>query len=104
MPQGNHITEFNRLHEKVHYGVADDERKDAVSTIFYAGWIVSGFIFLYLALNHGWDAAMLALLAVAIAGSILWLINSWWKRRLYMKYSPDSKIERQLNTELPDEQ
>ena len=65
---------------------------------------MSGFIFLYLALIHGWDAAMLALLAVAIAGSILWLINSWWKRRLYMKYSPDSKIERQLNTELPDEQ
>lgn len=103
MPQGNHTIEFNRLHEKVHYVVTDDERKDAVSTIFYVGWIVSGLIILYLSLNYGWDAAMLALLAVAIAGSILWLINSWWKRRLYMKYSPDSKIERQLNTELPDE-
>ena len=104
MPLGNHIIEFSRLHEKVHYVVADDERKDAVSTIFYVGWIVSGLIILYLALNHSWDAAMLALLAVAIAGSILWLINSCWKRRLYMKYSLDSNTERQRNTELPDEQ
>ena len=99
MPQGNHIIEFNRLHEKVLYVVADDERKDAVSTIFYVGWIVSGLIILFLALNYGRDAAMMALLGVGIAGSILWLVNSWWKRRLYMKYSPDHKIPRQLYTE-----
>ena len=99
MSEGNRNIEFNRLHEIVLYVVANDERKDTVSTIFYVGWIVSGLVILFLALNYGRDAAMIALLAVATAGSILWLINSWWKRRLHMKYSPDNKIQQQIYTE-----
>jgi len=99
MSQGSQNIEFNRLHEKVLYVVADDERKDAVSIIFYVGWIVSGVVILFLALNYGRDAAMAALLAVSIAGSILWLINTRWKRRLHMKYSPDNKVQQQLYTE-----
>ncbi len=99
MQQRNHNIEFKRLHEIVLYVVADDERKDAVSTIVYVGWIVSGLVLLFLTLIYGRDAAMMALLAIAIAGSILWLINTWWKRRLYLKYSPDSKVQQQLHTE-----
>ena len=99
MQQRNHNIEFNRLHEIVLYVVADDERKDAVSTIVYVGWIVSGLVLLFLTLIYGRDAAIMALLVIAIAGSILWLINTWWKRRLYLKYSPDSKVQQQLHTE-----
>ncbi|MGB5427863.1 MAG: hypothetical protein WBN95_13870 [Gammaproteobacteria bacterium] len=99
MQQRNHNIEFNHLHEIVLYVVADDERKDAVSTIVYVGWIVSGLVLLFLTLIYGRDAAMMALLVIAIAGSILWLINTWWKRRLYLKYSPDSKVQQQLHTE-----
>ena len=99
MQQRNHNIDFNRLHEIVLYVVADDERKDAVSTIVYVGWIVSGLVLLFLTLIYGRDAAMMALLVIAIAGSILWLINTWWKRRLYLKYSPDSKVQQQLHTE-----
>ena len=99
MQQRNHNIDFNRLHEIVLYVVADDERKDAVSTIVYVGWIVSGLVLLFLTLIYGRDAAIMALLVIAIAGSILWLINTWWKRRLYLKYSPDSKVQQQLHTE-----
>jgi dipeptide/tripeptide permease len=104
MPQGNHITEFKRLHEIVDYVVADDGRKDAISTIVYVGWIVSGLVILFLTLVYGREAAMIALLAIAIAGTILWLLNSWWRRRLYLKYSPDSKKQQQLHTEQPHKQ
>ena len=96
MQQRSHNIEFNRLHEKVLYVVADDERKDTVSTIFYIGWVISGLVILFLALNYGSDAAMMALLTSSIAGSILWLINTRWKRRLHMKYSPDNKVQQQL--------
>ena len=95
----NRDNEMNRLHKKVFYVVADDERKDAVTLIFYVGWIISGLAILFLALNYGRDAATMAVLAVAVAGSILWLINSWWKHRLYVKYSPDYKLQRQLYTD-----
>ena len=88
----NRDNETNRLHEKVLYVVADGERKDAVTTIFFVGWIVSGLAIIFLGLNYGRDAALIALQAVGITGSILWLINNWWKHRLYVKYSPNHKV------------
>jgi hypothetical protein len=99
MSQGNQNIEYNRLHKKVLYVVADDERKGTVSTIFYIGWVVSGLVILFLALNYGGDAAMMALLTSSIAGSVLWLINNRWKHRLLIKYSPNNKVQRQLYTE-----
>jgi hypothetical protein len=99
MSEKNRNNEMSCLHEKILYVVADGERKDTVTSIFYVGWVVSGLAILVLALNYGRDAAMMALLAVAIAGSILLLINTWWKHRLQVKYSPDEKVHRQLSTE-----
>jgi len=86
--------DINRLHEKVHYVVADGERKDAVSVIFYVGWIISGLVIIFLALNHGRDAVLMALQVAAIASGILWLINRWWKHRLHARYLPDIKVQR----------
>jgi len=94
MSQESRNIDINRLHEKVFYVVADDARKDAVTVIFYIGWIISGLAIIFLALNYGGGAAVTALLAVAVAGSLLGLINRWWKRRLYVKYSPDYKLHR----------
>ncbi len=91
MQQRNHNIDFNRLHDKVLYAVEDDERKDAVSIIFYVSWIVSGLIILFLALSHGGEAAMMAFMAAGIAGGILWLVNTRWKRKLHMKYTADNQ-------------
>jgi len=99
MPEEPRDIEIHRLHEKVLYVVADGERKDAVSVIFYVGWIVSGLVIIFLALNYGRDAVLMAMQVAAIAGGILWLINSWWKHRLHARYLPDNKVQRQFTTE-----
>ena len=89
MSKENRNNETNRLHKKVLYVVADGERKDAVTIIFFVGWIVSGLAIIFLGLSYGRDAAMMALQAVGFAGGILWLINNWWKYKLNVKYSTD---------------
>jgi len=94
MQEETHDIDINRLHEKVHYVVADGERKDAVSVIFYVGWIISGLVIIFLALNHGRDAVLMALQIAAIASGILWLINRRWKHRLQARYLPDIKVQR----------
>jgi Flp pilus assembly protein TadB len=99
MPREQYNTDANNLHEAVLYAVMDSERKDVVTRIFYTGWIISGVIIIYLALKYGNQAALLALFVVGIAGLILWLSNSWWKRRLYARYSSDYKAQRQFYTE-----
>ncbi|MGB5180043.1 MAG: hypothetical protein WBP44_15110 [Gammaproteobacteria bacterium] len=91
-------TDKRRLHETVLYAVVDSERKDVVTSIFYAGWMVSGLTIIFLALKYGNEAALMALLAAGVAGIILWLFNNWWKYRLYVKYSPDYKTQGQLYT------
>ena len=90
---------MNQLHEKVLHVVANDDRKDAITIILFVGWIVFGLVIIFLELMYGGNAAMMALLAAGIAGGNLWLINTWWKHRLYVKYSPDNKVQRQLHTE-----
>jgi len=92
MSKENRNNETNRLHKKVLYVVADGERKDAVTIIFFVGWIVSGLAIIFLGFNYGRDAVLMALQAVGITGSILWLVNNWWKHRLFVKYSPDNKV------------
>lgn len=99
MREKNLIDETNRLHETVLYVAADSERKDVVTTLFFAGWILSGLVIIFLLLNGGRDAALLALQAIAIAGSILWLVNCWWKHRLRVRYSPQHKAQARLQAE-----
>ena len=99
MRDKSHIGETNRLHETVLYVAADSERKDVVTTLFLAGWILSGLVIAFLLLNGGSDAALLALQAIAIAGSVLWLINTGWKHRLQMRYSQERKLQRRLHAE-----
>jgi len=89
MSKENRNNETNRLHKKVLYVVADGERKDAVTIIFFVGWIVSGLAIIFLGFNYGRDAVLMALQAVGFAGGILWLINNWWKYKLNVKYSTD---------------
>ena len=96
MSENNRTNETNHLHKIILYVVADSERKDVVTSIFFISWIVSGLAIIFLGLSYGSDAAMIGLQAVGIAGGILWLINHWWKHKLYVKYSPDNKMQRQL--------
>ena len=88
-------TDTSHLHEVVHYAVANSERKDVVARIFYVGWMISGLIIIFLALKYGNEAALMALLAAAFAGLILWLINNSWKHRLHVRYSPDYRAQEQ---------
>jgi len=99
MPEETRDIEIDRLHEKVLYVVADGERKDAVSVIFYLVWIISGLVIIFLALNHGRDAVLMALQVAAMASGILWLINSCWKHRLHARYLPGIKVQRQFTSE-----
>jgi hypothetical protein len=94
--------EKRRLHETVLYAVVDSERKDVVIRVFYVGWMISGLAIIFLALKYGNEAALMALLAVGVAGIVLWLFNNWWKYRLYVKYSPDYKTEGLLYSEKSD--
>lgn len=99
MREKSHIDETNRLHETVLYVAADSERKDVVTTLFFDGWILSGLVIILLLLNGGRDTALLAMQAMAIAGSILWLINTGWKNRLHVKYSQEYKLQRRPHAE-----
>ena len=98
MSEHNRNYEMNRLHEKVLYVVANDDRKDAVITILFVGWIVFGLVIIFLELMYGGSAAMMALLTAGVAGGILWLTNTWWKHRLHAKYSPDNTVQGQLHS------
>jgi urea transporter len=99
MARVHNNTDTNHLHEVVHYAVLNSERKDVVARIFYVGWMISGLIIIFLALKYGNEAAFMALLAAAVAGLILWLINNSWKHSLYVRYSPDYRAQEQSCTD-----
>ena len=101
MRYDRHNIYANQLHEKILYIAADGRRKDTITIVFFVGWIFSGLAIIFLELNYGRGAVLMALLAVAVAGSIFWIMNNWWKYKLQARYSPDDHSQSQLYSEEP---